>query len=130
MGSKGQRELFQQHYKGKVYNTNELKSNLLQIIALNEESKAETEDVKLKYRSSPEVEELVTSLEPQLKGKVLESRNKLISQQEEVLPKLSESPDLLVGKPIKNKCRDPDSREVEWFSGKVLNISNGTHVTV
>ena len=53
-----------------------------------------------------------------------EGMNKvLISQQKETLQKLVEKPVMLEGKNVRHKCRDPESREVEWFSDSISNIS-------
>ena len=127
LGSKGPKALFQQQIKGKVYITSELEDNLKQIMVLNEDTETETEDPKLKYRPTTEAQEKVGILKSQLKGKVQEGRHKiLISQQKDILPKLLETPSLLEGKRVKHKCRDPETREVEWFAGNVLRISKSS----
>ncbi|MES9884866.1 MAG: hypothetical protein ABW185_28810 [Sedimenticola sp.] len=124
LGSKGPKELFQQQHKGKIFSIDQLEEHLKQILILNEDTETEVDEPTLSYRPTEEVKQVVLSLKTQLKGRIEEGRTKIIiSQQKNQLPLFIKNPSLLEGKSVKHKCRDPESREIEWYSGVVLHTS-------
>ena len=95
----------------------------MEVINLDKDEPGANQEAKLQYRDEGELASEMTRLKKSLGHKVEENRQKvIISQQKEMLPKLVEHPETLVGKTFKHKCKDPESNTIEWFAGKVLSI--------
>ena len=123
LNSKGPKELFQQQHKGKVLTISELEENLKQIMALNDVELIDDDQPKLIYKPQEEVAEAVTNLKSRLQSRVEEGRKKIIIlQQKNLLPTFLENPHSLEGKSVKHKCRDPETRVIEWFAGTVVKV--------
>ncbi|MES9880650.1 MAG: hypothetical protein ABW185_07190 [Sedimenticola sp.] len=122
--SKGPKEKFQQVCKGKTYSIEELEENLRHILVINaEEENEEEEQPHLSYIDVEEAAQKIEASKSSLVRKIKEGRNKiLIKQQSTRLPGIISQPELLVGKKIKHKCRDPDTNEIAWYAGFVCSI--------
>ena len=92
-------------------------------MALNDVELVDDDQPKLIYKPQEEVAEAVTNLKSQLQSRVEEGRKKnIILQQKNLLPTFLENPHSLEGKSVKHKCRDPETRVIEWFAGTVVKV--------
>ena len=128
LGSKGNRELFQQSTKGKLFSVDELTDNLRTVLLLNpeaDETISEPKKTTLTYKNLENIQSVVQENKQLLSAKMSSSRNKIIiEQQKQKLPALISNPEKLVGKRIKHKCMT-DTREIEWYHGSVVGIHKG-----
>ena len=115
--------MFQQQHKGKVLTISELEEHLKQIMALNDVELVDNDQPKLIHKPQEEVAEAVINLKSQLQSRVEEGRKKILfCSKKNLLPTFFESPHLLEGKSVKHKCRDPETRVIEWFAGTVVKV--------
>ena len=132
LGSKGQKELFQQSTKGTQYTLEQLESNLMQIIHTNldQEVTDNTENQTLHYKPITEAQENISKAKQSFAAKLSENREKItIQQQLTLLPSFIAKPETLVNKTINHKFKDIASNEISWYKGKVLSVKklSGRH---
>jgi hypothetical protein len=121
LGSKGQKELFQQSTKGTQYTLEQLESNLMQIIYTNldQEVTDNTEKQTLHYKPITEAQENISKSKQSFAAKLSENRKKIAIQQQLTL---LAKPETLVSKTINHKFKDIASNEISWYKGKVLSV--------
>ena len=120
--AKGPRILFQETVNKMRLSTEKMQENLVQILTLNSQEVEETE-VKLTYNDTNVAKDSISEKKQMLSKKIADARRqRQIKQQQTHLSDFVLDNELLVGKRISHKCRDPDTHEIEWFDGTVIGI--------
>ena len=121
LNSRGPRELFQKSKLKHTYTTDELVSNLQQIIEMNS-VKNPHQQHSLVLKDETQVRAQLDSAKQAMTNKVMLARQKRsIAQQKDLLPIMLRSPSDLVGKKILHQCFD-EGRNTQWYPGVVSRI--------
>ena len=99
-----------------MFTVDELEQNLKSIICINADAEVENEISCITYNEISDAKDKIERSKIALVKKISEGRNKIkVQQQSDLLPLFIERPSLLVGKKVKHKCREENSREVSWY---------------